>query len=170
MPLPTPVPTLAPSTGTSDSSVPSQPVNIHPNSNNPWAAALNNKNNDNNNNAAAATTIAVAANTTTADLTVTPAIPNPEVTAHLARTATAANGKAAPTTMGHKSRKAVLYITSFFVPPLAVYLRRGAHRKHFGLSVLLTLLGWWVPFSLYNELFPFLSGASFSFLRDEKGG
>ncbi|KAH6632334.1 hypothetical protein F5144DRAFT_491391 [Chaetomium tenue] len=50
--------------------------------------------------------------------------------------------------MGHKSRKTVLYITSFFVPPLAVYLRRGAHRKHFGLSVLLTLLGW-IPGVLY---------------------
>ncbi|KAK3294310.1 uncharacterized protein B0H64DRAFT_400364 [Chaetomium fimeti] len=50
--------------------------------------------------------------------------------------------------MGHKSRKAVLYVTSFFVPPLAVYLRRGANNKHFGLSILLTLLGW-IPGVLY---------------------
>jgi uncharacterized membrane protein YqaE (UPF0057 family) len=45
--------------------------------------------------------------------------------------------------MGHKTRKGVLYTTAFFVPPLAVYLKHGTN-KHFGLNVLLTLLGWYV--------------------------
>ncbi|KAK4034749.1 hypothetical protein C8A01DRAFT_18515 [Parachaetomium inaequale] len=43
--------------------------------------------------------------------------------------------------MGHKTRKGILYTTAFFVPPLAVYLKHGTN-KHFGLNVLLTLLGW----------------------------
>ncbi|KAH6856059.1 hypothetical protein B0I37DRAFT_424971 [Chaetomium sp. MPI-CAGE-AT-0009] len=123
---PTPAPALASSTSTTNTSIPSQPVDATPNSNNPWASALNNNNN-------------TQTNTTVPPLTVTPAIPSPEVTAHLVKQGT--NADAAPT-MGHKSRKAVLYVTSFFVPPLAVYLRRGTNKKHFGLNVLLTLLGW----------------------------
>jgi uncharacterized membrane protein YqaE (UPF0057 family) len=53
--------------------------------------------------------------------------------------------------MGHKARKGILYTTAVLVPPLAIYFQHGTHRKHFGLSVLLTLLGWYVvtvPFLL----------------------
>lgn len=46
-------------------------------------------------------------------------------------------------TMGHKTRKGILYTTAFFVPPLAVYFRRGTD-KDFALNILLTILGWYV--------------------------
>ena len=47
------------------------------------------------------------------------------------------------TTMGHKTRKGILYTTAFLFPPLAVYFRRGTN-KDFGLNILLTILGWYV--------------------------
>jgi uncharacterized membrane protein YqaE (UPF0057 family) len=121
---------------------------VAPGTNNPsWAAELNNHNNH--------YAAANPANITAPKLTVAPADPNPDVTAQIVKTGTAANLDAAASlnaaanstplsNMGHKSRKAVLYITSFFVPPLAVYLRHGTN-KRFALSVLLTLLGWYVP-------------------------
>ena len=145
-PVANPDPTLAASITTTDSNVPSEAINVAPGTNNPsWAAEINN-----NKNAAAN-----PASITGPNLTVTPADPNPDVTALIVKTGTAANLNAAASlhaaanpgplsTMGHKSRKAVLYITSFFVPPLAVYLRHGSHGERFGLSILLTLLGWYV--------------------------
>jgi uncharacterized membrane protein YqaE (UPF0057 family) len=56
--------------------------------------------------------------------------------------------------MGHKTRKAILYTTAVLVPPLAIYFQHGTHRKHFGLSILLTLLGWYVV--AVPSLYPFL--------------
>ncbi|KAL2140670.1 hypothetical protein VTI28DRAFT_3527 [Corynascus sepedonium] len=75
-------------------------------------------------------------------ITETPPTPSEEVTACLIKATTTINIDPASTTkMGHKTRKGVLYVTSFFVPPLAVYMRRGTNRD-FGLNILLTLLGW----------------------------
>lgn len=142
----TPAPTLAISASTTNSDVPSEPINVAPGVNNPsWAAELNNNNH----------AIANPANITAPTPTVSPAVPNPDVAAQISNPGTAAkldaaaslNAAANPTplsTMGHKSRKAVLYITSFFVPPLAVYLRHGTHGDRFYMSILLTLLGWYV--------------------------
>lgn len=59
--------------------------------------------------------------------------------------------------MGHKTRKGVLYTTAILLPPLAVYFQHGTHRKHFGLNVLLSLLGWYVtrgPLFLHPHPFP----------------
>jgi uncharacterized membrane protein YqaE (UPF0057 family) len=47
----------------------------------------------------------------------------------------------APATIGRKTRKGVLYTTAIFLPPLAVYFRRGTN-KDFGISVVLGILGW----------------------------
>ena len=49
-------------------------------------------------------------------------------------------------TMGHRTRKGILYTTAFFVPPLAVYFRRGTHDKDLALNIVLTILGWYVVF------------------------
>ena len=46
--------------------------------------------------------------------------------------------------MGHKTRKGVLYTTAILLPPLAIFFQHGTDQKHFGLNVLLTLLGWYV--------------------------
>ena len=60
-------------------------------------------------------------------------------------------------TMGHKTRKGILYTTAFFVPPLAVYFRRGTD-KDFALNVVLTILGWYVsppfPFTPLSMIRP----------------
>jgi uncharacterized membrane protein YqaE (UPF0057 family) len=45
--------------------------------------------------------------------------------------------------MGRKTRKGVLYTTAIMLPPLAVYFRRGTN-KDFGISVVLSILGWYV--------------------------
>lgn len=58
-------------------------------------------------------------------------------------TTTADRHTTTTTTMGHKTRKGILYTTAFLFPPLAVYFKRGTH-KDFGLNILLTILGWYV--------------------------
>ncbi|KAL1843054.1 hypothetical protein VTJ49DRAFT_3189 [Mycothermus thermophilus] len=40
--------------------------------------------------------------------------------------------------------KAIVYITAFLFPPLAVYLRHRTRRNDFAVNVVLTLLGWYV--------------------------
>ncbi|KAH6634844.1 hypothetical protein B0J18DRAFT_417298 [Chaetomium sp. MPI-SDFR-AT-0129] len=78
-----------------------------------------------------------------------PATPSPDVTAYLLKTVAHGNNnvksskKSGSTSfkMGHRTRKVILWVSSFFCPPLAVYLRRGS-RHDLGLNILLTILGW----------------------------
>lgn len=84
-----------------------------------------------------------------------PATPSQDVTEYLLKTVAHANNKAKGAKksestsfkMGHRTRKVILWVSSFFCPPLAVYLRRGS-REDLGLNILLTILGWYVVFSL----------------------
>ncbi|KAL2190406.1 hypothetical protein L209DRAFT_750489 [Thermothelomyces heterothallicus CBS 203.75] len=79
--------------------------------------------------------------TTAPPITESPPTPSQEVTSRLLlKTVSDPITASESAKMGHKTRKGILYVTSFFVPPLAVYLRRGTNAD-FGLNILLTLLG-----------------------------
>ncbi|KAL2153641.1 hypothetical protein VTH82DRAFT_4796 [Thermothelomyces myriococcoides] len=82
-----------------------------------------------------------AADTSVEFIKETPPTPSQEATALLVKRASETATTSTSAKMGHKTRKGILYVTCFFVPPLAVYLRCGAN-KDMGLNVLLTLLGW----------------------------